>query len=110
MSTIKFGTNTTAFPLAGTPTFDGTYETIIIQKSSTVTSDAVLAALKGTDSFTIDSGAAQTGFKAPDNVTVGASTITAIMTKQTSDEQTLEEVQTELAYIQSAFASLQASE
>ena len=110
MSTIKFGANTTAFPLAGTPEFNGATETIVIQKSETVTGDAVLAALKGADGFTIDSGTYQSGFKAPDSVTVGATTITVIMTKLSADQQALEDVQTELAYIQSAFASLQASE
>lgn len=110
MSTIKFGANTTAFPLASMPTFDGSTETIVITKSSTVTGDAVLASLKGADGFTIDSGTPQTGFKAPDSVTVGTNTITVFMAKLSNDQLTMDALQKNFAFVKSAFAAIQAAQ
>lgn len=110
MSTIKFGTNTTAFPLASMPTFDGNLETIVIQKSNTVTSDVVLAALKGADGFTIDSGTAQTGYRAPNSVTVGTNTITVFMAKLSNDQLTMDALQKNFAFVKSAFAAIQAAQ
>jgi hypothetical protein len=109
MSIIKFGTNATAFPLAGTPEFNGATETIVIQRSETVTGDAVLAALKDADGFSIDSGTYQSGFKAPDSVAVGATTITVIMTKLSADQQTLKELQKANAQAQIAIGILEST-
>lgn len=108
-STIKIGTG--EFPLASAPQISETSAIIKIVKSSTVTGDAVLAAINGADRFTVvtdgTAGAEQTGYKAPDSVTVGDTTITVIMAKLTGDQQTVKALQEDTSNIKTLLALFQ---
>lgn len=109
--TIKIGTG--EFPLAAAPQISEMSATIQIVKSSTVTGDAVLAAIKNADSFTVvtdgTAGTTQTGYKAPDSVTVGDTTITVVMAKLSIDQQTIKSLQKATAQAQMAIGILEST-
>ena len=108
-TTIKIGTG--EFPLAAAPQISEMSATIQIVKSSTATGDAVLSAIKNANSFTVvtdgTAGTTQTGYKAPDSVTVGDTTITVVMLKLNADQQTIKSLQEDSSNIKTMFALLQ---
>ena len=100
-ATVHFG-STTEFPLAAAPAVSGGVVSFVITPSTTVTAEAVAAALKGAESYTITTdgaaGAAQDNFVQSGNVGIdsGTGNIMFQMRRLLAQEITISDLQAQI--------------
>ena len=91
--TVHFGTNTTEFPLAGAPAVSNGITSFALTPSASVTAEAVLAAVKDADGYTITTdgtaGETQDNFALSGNVAIDAGTGNIVFSMRRKSVQTI---------------------